>query len=387
MDMDMNGDNIVDPDTERGWYWFTELDLVNYTVREVLQNGWIATSPSFPVDPLAQSAFDLDQQSGFFTNGNLWENWGGQGEKWFQAANEGNQWYYITTAGQLFKWDNNSGIQLGRPLSGLLVQTFDPSYHTDPAKVYNAQAVAKSHEYTVSLGNGEILTDIDFGNFRPPASIHGQKYSDLNANGIHENGEPYLNGWTIELVNAAGVVVATTLTMDMDLDNSGDIDPTTESGWYWLTDIGLGSYTVREVLKQNWRQTSNGSGPAADAFALDQALGLFTTGNLWTNWGGQGETWLRAANDGNQWYYTLPSGKVYRWDNSSGILFGRPLNGVLVATLDPGFHADPSLLYNAQPAKNHQVTVATGLERFEDRDFGNLLESAFASFAGSGFDQ
>jgi hypothetical protein len=175
--------------------------------------------------------------------------------------------------------------------------------------------------------------------------------------------------------------------MDMDMDNNGNIDPATESGWYWLTDIGVGSYTVREVLQQGWRQTSNGSGPSADAFALDQALGLFTTGNLWTNYGGQGEKWLRAASNGNQWYYILPTGKVYRWDNNSGTALGRPLNGTLVATLDSGFNADPSLLYNAQPSKNHQVMIVTGLERFENRDFGNILDSAFGSFAGGGFDQ
>jgi len=38
---------------------------------------------------------------------------------------------------------------------------------------------------------------------------------------------------------------------------------------------------------------------------------------------------------------------VFRWNNISGVGLGSPLSGDLVETLDPSFHADPSLLKRA----------------------------------------
>ena len=88
---------------------------------------------------------------------------------------------------------------------------------------------------------------------RPPTgTIHGRKFEDLNANGIHDPGEPYLNGWKIELYDAAGNLIATTVTADMDLNNDGTIDPSSESGLYWFTNLPLGDYTVQEVLQPEW---------------------------------------------------------------------------------------------------------------------------------------
>jgi len=85
---------------------------------------------------------------------------------------------------------------------------------------------------------------------------------------------------------------------------------------------------------------------------------------------------MRAANEGNQWFYILPNGEVFRCNNISGTPLGSPLAGELVETLDPSFHADPSLLYDAVETRDHVVIVDTGLERFDDRDFGNLRFNA-----------
>ena len=66
---------------------------------------------------------------------------------------------------------------------------------------------------------------MDFGNYQP-ASIHGQKFHDHNADGRKDRFlDSALNGWTIQVLDAAGSVVATQVTDDEDLDGDGSIDP------------------------------------------------------------------------------------------------------------------------------------------------------------------
>ena len=43
------------------------------------------------------------------------------------------------------------------------------------------------------------MIHVDFGNHALPGSIHGQKWHDLNGDGVKDPGEPGLQGWTIFL--------------------------------------------------------------------------------------------------------------------------------------------------------------------------------------------
>ncbi len=47
-------------------------------------------------------------------------------------------------------------------------------------------------------------------------------------------------------------------------------------------------------------------------------LGLYTTGNYYTNWGNLDEKWLRGADD--SWYYITPNGELYRWHGRANVL-------------------------------------------------------------------
>ena len=67
-------------------------------------------------------------------------------------------------------------------------------------------------------------------------------------NGVRDAGEPYLNGWTVRLLDGPYPELATQVTADLDLDDSGTIDPETESGWYSFTGLVPGSYWVIEVV-------------------------------------------------------------------------------------------------------------------------------------------
>ena len=87
-----------------------------------------------------------------------------------------------------------------------------------------------------------------------PGSIHGQKFNDLDADGVRDAGEPGLNGWTIELTHPDGTVTSL-VTHSMDLDGDGAIDPITEQGLFWFTDLPPGTYDVSEVQQAGWLKT------------------------------------------------------------------------------------------------------------------------------------
>ncbi len=73
------------------------------------------------------------------------------------------------------------------------------------------------------------------------AKKQGQKFNDLNGDGVKDQGEPGLPNWTIKVFDAATMAeVASTTT-----DASGDYE----------FDLAPGSYVVCEALLANWNQT------------------------------------------------------------------------------------------------------------------------------------
>ena len=205
-----------------------------------------------------------------------------------------------------------------------------------------------------SQGVGTILHDDGY--------VTGQKWLDLNGDGVRDSSEPGLDGWTIRLLNAAGQVVSSTVTTSIDLDNNNVIDPITERGLYRLP-AGEGDWFVEEVLQPGWRQTSPSGGDAL-AFQLDQELGLRTTGRLFENWGGLGEKWL-FGDDG--WYFITPVGDLFEWDGSPRTA----LTGRFIASLDSRFYDTPSLLTDAEESGRIAVSVETD-QIVTDINYGNV---------------
>ena len=60
--------------------------------------------------------------------------------------------------------------------------------------------------YTIPASSGNY-TGLDFGDFQL-VSVSGNVYNDLNGDGSREPNEPGLQGWTVDVVNAGGTVVA-----------------------------------------------------------------------------------------------------------------------------------------------------------------------------------
>ncbi|APZ90449.1 sodium/calcium exchanger 1 [Fuerstiella marisgermanici] len=191
--------------------------------------------------------------------------------------------------------------------------------------------------------------------------ISGQKWHDIDADGVRDANEPGLDGWVIQVLNDQGDVVTSATTGSIDLNNDGSIDPITEQGLYNIP-TGAGTWTISEVMQQGWRQTSPNSGNA-QAYELDQERGLRFTGSYFENWGGLGEKWL-FGDDG--WTFITPNGDVFEWNGSPR----ENLSGDLIVGLGEIFHSNPALLFNAQPPGNRTVTVETN-QTTSGINFGN----------------
>ena len=81
---------------------------------------------------------------------------------------------------------------------------------------------------------------LDFGNFQL-VNITGEVYNDLNGNGNLDPGEPGLQGWTVNLLNSSGNLVATTTS-----DANGDFE---------FDSLFPGTFVVEEIVQSGWTQT------------------------------------------------------------------------------------------------------------------------------------
>lgn len=103
--------------------------------------------------------------------------------------------------------------------------------------------------HIVILGSGEDVSGKDFGNRQLPGEILGQKWNDLDGDGIQDADElEGLEGWTIYLdLNHNGRWDGATLEPYYDVtDGDGD---------YAIVDVPPGTYQVREEQQSGWNQT------------------------------------------------------------------------------------------------------------------------------------
>ena len=143
-------------------------------------------------------------------------------------------------------------------------------------------------------------------------SISGQKWNDLNGDALHDANEPGLNGWVINVLDAAQNLIATTTTASVDLNGDGSINPVTEQGLYTV-EVPPGDWVVQEETRAGWVETSPSSQAALTAAQLDAAVDLRTTQNDFLDWGHLNEKWL-LGNDG--WYFITPDGALSKWNLS-----------------------------------------------------------------------
>jgi protocatechuate 3,4-dioxygenase beta subunit len=282
--VDLNNSGAFDPGEPTavsdadGSYSITGLAPGTYTVREVVQAGWLQTGP-------AGGAFTITIDSP--SN---------------QAPDFGN-FRPVTVSGSVYNDVNNDHVRNpGEPgLAGWIVYddlnndgVFNPG---EPYAVSDAQGgyslanvgpgthflrefllpgwiptAPTDFVHTVTTSSGQNLTGRDFGDrLTNPASISGQVFHDLDGDGNPEPGEPGLAGWRVYV----------------DANNNGVLDPGEEytdsdaQGRFTLAGLPAGAYTIREVPQpqNNWLQ----SGPAAGFFVVSVTAGANVDGLAFGN--------------------------------------------------------------------------------------------------------
>ncbi|APZ90784.1 DNRLRE domain-containing protein [Fuerstiella marisgermanici] len=249
-------------------------------------------------------------------NGNTYFDGFGGGEHWFKSTGSG-RWYFLTEDGTLTKW---SGV--GGALTGTVVGKVDPKFYLEPGLV------------ETSIGDPE----------------------------------PWLDGWTVELIGPDGTVVQTTVSGGRDSNGDDAIDSVTEGGWYrFEVEQGV-SCTVRQVVPDGWHENAKITFDTSDSSTQAiNSLDLKQQSSYYEDLGGLGEKWLFGDQSG--WHYILPSGDLYRWD-AKPITSQNPLNGEYVASPGKAYFDDPGLLANGGYNSDPNITNSD----FRT-DFGNVRET------------
>ncbi|MDG1893905.1 MAG: DNRLRE domain-containing protein [Fuerstiella sp.] len=432
---DVNLDGSIDAATEGGWYHFDVTQGATYTVRQVLPDGW-TESVSIEFDltsPMSQMVNDLALEY----RDSYYESFGGLGEKWIFSPKTG--WHYITPDGSLFRWDGNAidessplsgsfvtivgtmyfddpallfggqysdspseadvqpvimrvdfGSYESVDVSGRVWLDFfansqrdDIALIPDYLKLFPLDALQDGHEWFYDYEHDDwyiINPDGQAAYWGPHQDEEGGPFdrpgTDPQMREFIENEvEPWINGRGVELIDQDGVVVATTVTKNVDLNGDGVIQYESERGWYIFEDVVPGDYAVRTVPEEGWTQTAPLSTEQTTAVVLDMQLQFSLTESDFLNWGGADERWLYDAN--NRWYYILEDGGLYEWEVGTGRLQG--LKGRLVAQLTSAFYHDLNLIADPDGALI-SVSARSGVKT-ADLLFGNhrLLADVIAA--------
>ncbi|KAF0142115.1 MAG: hypothetical protein FD122_952 [Stygiobacter sp.] len=247
-----------------GAYCFNNLPAGTYTLTETPQDGWLQTFPPSPgvhtiTLAAGQSVDNID-----FGNKRLLGSI--SGTKFNDVNGTGDQQY--SNEPGLPNWT----INLTGPVTTSTTTDANGLYHFDnlPAGTYTVTETNQTGwqqiypfspgSYTVVLSAGEIVISKNFANqIIPPklGSICGMKFNDLNGDGDKDEGEPGLQGWTINLTMGAVQMTATT----------------GADGSYCFNNLAAGTYTLSETPLEGWQQTYPAS-PGTHTITITADLNL-----------------------------------------------------------------------------------------------------------------
>ncbi len=245
----LNDNGVVDQmmTDVNGQYWFTDVVPSHYFVVELMQDGWQQTYPE-------DGFHHIDLESGQVVDGLDFGNWEPE-----PGSIHGAKWHDENSNGV---WDDG---EVG--LSGWTIVIEGAGYYSEtttngdgeywfmgllPGEYYVEEVQESGWQQTfpadfyhvVQLEAGQVIEDIDFGNWEPETGeIHGIKFEDLNGNGVQDDDEPPLDGWTILLQDAQGDVIKT---------------ETNEDGEYWFMGVLPGEYHLTELFTpwSDWTQSA-----------------------------------------------------------------------------------------------------------------------------------
>ncbi len=265
------------------------------------------TATASQTDPVAQSAYDLDQQYQFRAAASQYYNSRGLGDKWFYG--NGSQWFYILPSGAIHRW---TGTVASSPLIG----TLDSSYHADLASLFNAQPATTPANDVILSWSGDQLTVNPPSGFLGTISVTVDVSDGFNTTSKSFDVEVTSNPPVITSVPDQTISAnAGVFTLSINATDA-DGDPLT----YWGEAIQIDS-------------------AQAEAYALKSTYGFFAGPTEYYNQRGLNEKYFRGS--GSKWFYIVPNGAIYQWGGSISA-------SSLVGTVDSSYHTNLSQLYSVQ---------------------------------------
>jgi subtilisin-like proprotein convertase family protein len=232
--------------------------------------------------------------------------------------------------------------------------------------------------WTVELADGEIAQDVDFGNMPLPGSISGTKWNDRNGDGVRDEGEEGLAGWTIYIdengdgVRDAGEEVQTIESSDVPVTlpdlttNTSEIEVTGFTGD--LTDIN-----VTLDLTHTWDGDLILTLISPAGTRVELAAGVGGSGNNFTRTTFDDEA-STPINSGS-----APFTGSFIPQELLSTLDGEDPNGTWllevadVAELDFGVLNSWSITIAGDPGEPSTITDANGNYRFDDLPAGEYI--------------
>lgn len=270
-----------------------------------------------------QMAYNLKQTLGLTYTGNYWTGYYGAQEKWLKGQD--GQWYALLPNGELRRTGNSATDMLA---PGAVIATLDSSFYQDPSLLWNAQPGTAIPVTTTVTGNQLTI--------QPAAG--------------------YLGTFTVQVSVSDGVTTSQrsfTVNVANNAPGLGNLVNQVQSLSQVQTQSAL-VFTVPVSDADNDHVTLTAQAVAFNqpAYNLQRQYGFVFTGDYATGVWGASEKWLKGK-DGN-WYCILPNGEVRQGRASMAATLQ---SDALIATLDPAFYNDPSLLWNAQAPVAPRVTV------------------------------
>src|SRR5271157_2598176 len=326
-----------------GSFSFTNVGPGTYTVEAVQQAGYVASPGPLTETPTSGtniSGLKLGESQTVAISGEVFNDVAGSGT--YAAGDQGLSGWTIDLLNSAK--DVVASAQTDTSGNYTLTGVGPGTYTVEEVPQSGYIQTTAPAIYSVTVVQGQNSTGLNFGDFQL-ATVGGELFNDVHDDGTLDPGDPGLAGWTVELLNSASKVVATTAP-----DSNGD---------YSFTGVGPGTYSLAEVLQPGYVQTAPSSGgltvtASSGATFTAEDIGVFKAVSI----GVSGLTTTPAAG--------LQSGMslVVQWTDTN--------TGTLPAS---GSFSDQVVITNTTTGS----VLATGYVQYDAWSRGNLTPGAAAA--------
>ena len=281
--IDANDNGVLDPgetsvtSNASGFYSFTGLRYGNVTVRQVVPAGWQASTSAtegYGIESGVTYTADLGFTQESVLAGTVYtdDNRDAQVEGTDGRLAGITVYLDLNNTGQ---FDSGEPSTLSKPNSGWYQFGAPPGTYTLREVIPSGYALDQpaAGSYSVTLGTLDWQGGLDFGHIPAtssgPATVSGTVFNDLSGNGTNYGAGFALSGWRVYA----------------DTNNNGQYDSgeptafTSSAGFYTISGLTPGSYTIRDVVQSSWYASTPSTGSRSVTLTGGQVLSGQDFGN------------------------------------------------------------------------------------------------------------